>query len=88
MNKGKIIAIRGVVVDVEFPIDQTPKVYDALTVDNEKTGKLILEVEAIMSPGKVRTVAMGNTFGLPRGIEVLNTGKPISVPVGEETAGR
>jgi F-type H+-transporting ATPase subunit beta len=88
MNKGKILSVRGVVVDVGFAKDQTPKIYDALTVTNEKVGKLVLEVEGIIEPGKVKAVAMGNTFGLSRGSEVLNTGEPISVPVGEETAGR
>lgn len=88
MDKGQIIAIRGVVVDVQFPIDQTPKVYDALFIDNEKIGKLTFEVEAIISPGKVRTVAMGNTYGLARGTVVINSGKSISVPVGENTIGR
>lgn len=88
MNRGKILSVRGVVVDVGFAKEQTPKIYDALVVENEKIGKLILEVEGIVEPGKVRAVAMGNTYGLARGTEVLNTGNPISVPVGEETAGR
>jgi len=88
MNKGRIISVRGVVVDVEFAKDQTPKVYDALTTNNKKAGKLVLEVEGVLEPGKVRTVAMGDSYGLVRGQEVTNTGKPITVPVGEETAGR
>ncbi|MGB9883195.1 MAG: F0F1 ATP synthase subunit beta [Microgenomates group bacterium] len=86
-NKGKIISIRGVVVDVQFDVNQTPKVYDALEVFYQDK-KLVLEVEAILEPGLVRTIAMGDTFGLRRGLEVLNTGKPIEVPVGEVTLGR
>jgi F-type H+-transporting ATPase subunit beta len=85
--KGTILSIRGVVVDVQFPEDQTPKVYDALTVALSKE-ILTLEVEAILSPGVVRTVAMGTTYGLKVGMDVINTGAPITVPVGEETLGR
>ncbi|GAB4219446.1 MAG: F0F1 ATP synthase subunit beta [Candidatus Microgenomates bacterium] len=86
-NKGKIISIRGVVVDVQFEKDQTPKVYDALEV-NYKDKKTILEVEAIIEPGIVRTIAMGDTYGLKKNLEVVNTGHSIEVPVGEETLGR
>lgn len=82
------MAVRGVVVDVEFPQSETPKVYDALVVENKKIGKLTLEVEAILEEGRVRTVAMGNVFGLTRGAKVVNTGKPIVVPVGEKSLGR
>ncbi len=88
MTDGKIIAVRGVVVDVEFPAGKTPKIYDALVIDDKKIGKLTLEVESILEDGMVRTVAMGNVFGLSRGVKVLNTGKPISVPVGNQTLGR
>lgn len=88
MNEGKIVAVRGVVVDVEFNPSETPKIYDALIVENKKIGKLTLEVEAILEEGRVRTVAMGNVFGLTRGAKVTNTGKPISVPVGEKSLGR
>jgi len=88
MQNGKIISIRGVVVDIEFPIDQTPRTYDALVVEDKKFGKLVFEVEGILEPGVVRTVAMGNVFGLSRGMLVSNTGKPIEVPVGDETLGR
>lgn len=87
MNEGKIISIRGVVVDVEFKENETPKVYDALII-NDKKNKLTLEVEAILEPGRVRTVAMGNVYGLKRGTKVVNTGEPIKVPVGEKTQGR
>lgn len=87
MTKGKIISIKGVVVDVEFDKNETPKIYDALEV-NFNNKKLVLEVEAVLEPGKVRTIAMGDTYGLKRNLEVINTGRPIEVPVGEETLGR
>ncbi len=87
MNEGKIIAVRGVVVDVEFDEKETPKVYDALIIET-KEKKLVLEVEAILSQGRVRTVAMGDVYGLQRGMKVKNTGEPIKVPVGEKTQGR
>lgn len=86
-NEGKIITIRGVVVDVEFKENETPMVYDALIVDT-KEKKVTLEVEAIIDQGRVRTVAMGDVFGLKRGMKVVNTGAPIKVPVGKETQGR
>lgn len=88
MVQGKIATVRGVVVDIEFPVDKTPKVYDALVMNDENMGKVTFEVEAIIRPGLVRTVAMGNVFGLARGRMVENTGKPIEVPVGEPTLGR
>jgi len=85
---GKIVSVRGVVIDVLFDPKNTPKIYDALVVEDEKIGRLILEVEAVLGEGLVRCVAMGNTFGLRRGMPVKNTGKPIQTPVGEETLGR
>ena len=88
MTEGKIISVRGVVVDVEFKPGETPKIYDALLINNNSIKNLTLEVEAIMEEGVVRTVAMGNVFGLARGMKAKNTGKPISVPVGEKTLGR
>jgi F-type H+/Na+-transporting ATPase subunit beta len=88
MTEGKIISIRGVVVDVQFPQDKTPKIYDALTIEDKELGTITLEVEAIIEPGVVRTVAMGNVYGLKRGTKVMNTGKPIEVPVGEVGLGR
>ncbi|MEM4736622.1 MAG: F0F1 ATP synthase subunit beta [Nitrososphaeria archaeon] len=91
MVEGKIVEIRGVVVDAIFPPHQTPKIYDALQTEIELEGKkekLILEVEAILGNGKVRAVAMGAPYGLRRGMKVFNTGGPIEVPVGEETLGR
>ena len=84
MSKGKVISIRDVVVDVQFPEDQTPQVYDALKITDPQLGELTLEVEAILDEGTVRALAMGNVYGLKRGTEVINTGAPIEVPVGEK----
>ena len=85
MSSGKVVEIIGAVVDVQFPRGDMPKVYDALTID--KTG-LTLEVEQQLGDGVVRTIAMGSTDGLQRGVDVTNTGAPISVPVGQKTLGR
>jgi F-type H+-transporting ATPase subunit beta len=85
MSAGNIVEIIGAVVDVEFPRDSVPKVYDALKVE---AAGLTLEVQQQLGDGVVRTIAMGSTDGLQRGIEVLNTGNPIKVPVGEKTLGR
>ena len=85
MSSGKIVQIIGAVIDVEFPRDQMPKVYDALTV--EETG-LTLEVQQQLGDGVVRTIAMGSSEGLKREADVSNTGAPISVPVGRKTLGR
>jgi F-type H+-transporting ATPase subunit beta len=85
MSSGKVVEIIGAVVDVQFPRGEMPKVYDALSIDS--TG-LTLEVEQQLGDGIVRTIAMGTTDGLKRGVEVSNTGAPISVPVGKATLGR
>ncbi|HFD92608.1 MAG TPA: F0F1 ATP synthase subunit beta, partial [Gammaproteobacteria bacterium] len=85
MSAGKIVQIIGAVVDVEFPRDAMPKVYDALVVDEVD---LTLEVQQQLGDGVVRTIAMGSSDGLQRGKAVSNTGAPISVPVGTETLGR
>ncbi|MDR5860126.1 F0F1 ATP synthase subunit beta [Halomonas eurihalina] len=82
---GRIVQIIGAVIDVEFPRDEVPKVYDALTVSDSET---ILEVQQQLGDGVVRTIAMGSTEGLKRGIEIASTGAAISVPVGEATLGR
>jgi F-type H+-transporting ATPase subunit beta len=91
MNKGKIVQVIGPVVDVEFP-GQLPGIYNALTVEFEVPGegklKRVLEVEQHLGDGWVRTVAMSSTEGLKRGYEVLDTGGPISVPVGDGVMGR
>ena len=84
-NMGKTVEIIGAVVDVAFPQDAVPKVYDALRIDSQG---LTLEVQQQLGDGIVRTIAMGSTDGLQRGLDVTNTGAPISVPVGEETLGR
>ncbi|MGB4343312.1 MAG: F0F1 ATP synthase subunit beta [Moraxellaceae bacterium] len=85
MSSGRIVQIIGAVIDVEFPRDTVPKVYEALTVDGKAT---TLEVQQQLGDGVVRTIAMGSTEGLKRGLTVTNTGAPISVPVGVKTLGR
>ena len=85
MSSGNIVEVIGAVVDVEFPRDAVPKIYDALKLDSMN---LTLEVQAQMGDGVVRCIAMGSTDGLRRGLEIENTGAPISVPVGEGTLGR
>ncbi|HNQ30930.1 MAG TPA: F0F1 ATP synthase subunit beta [Candidatus Woesebacteria bacterium] len=86
--KGKIISVRGVVVDVQFDEQHTPMIYEALQTKLASGETRILEVEAIIEPGLVRCVAMGDVYGLTRGSEVISTGASIQVPVGEETLGR
>lgn len=85
MSSGKIVQIIGAVVDAEFPREELPKVYDALDVEG---GEIVLEVQQQLGDGIVRTIAMGTTDGLRRGLSVTNTGSPISVPVGTKTLGR
>ncbi|MCY3750994.1 MAG: F0F1 ATP synthase subunit beta [Gammaproteobacteria bacterium] len=87
MNAGNIVQIIGAVVDVEFPGHAIPKVYDALNVDAEGV-ETTLEVQQQLGDGVVRTIALGSTDGLQRGLKVDNSGAPISVPVGEKTLGR
>ncbi|MFU8813877.1 MAG: F0F1 ATP synthase subunit beta [Pseudomonadales bacterium] len=85
MSSGRIVQIIGAVIDVEFPREFVPKVYDALKV--VETG-LTLEVQQQLGDGIVRTIAMGSSDGLSRGLDVANSGSAISIPVGEETLGR
>ena len=85
MSQGKIVQIIGAVVDVEFPRDAIPHVYDALRLVETD---LTLEVQQLLGDGVVRTIAMGSSDGLKRGMAVNNTGAPITVPVGKETLGR
>ena len=85
MSQGKIVQIIGAVVDVEFPRDAIPRVYDALKLVNTD---LTLEVQQLLGDGVVRTIAMGSSDGLKRGMAVSNTGSPITVPVGKATLGR
>jgi ATP synthase F1 subcomplex beta subunit len=87
MATGKIVQIIGAVVDVEFPQDAVPKVYDALNVKREGE-RLVLEVQQQLGGGVIRAIAMGSSDGLRRGIEVENSGAAIQVPVGEATLGR
>jgi len=85
MSSGSIVQIIGAVIDVEFARDSVPNVYDALKVEG---GVTTLEVQQQLGDGIVRTIAMGSTEGLKRGLDVNNTNAPISVPVGTETLGR
>jgi F-type H+/Na+-transporting ATPase subunit beta len=85
MTEGKIVQIIGAVVDMEFPRGQMPKVYDAVKLDNPA---LTFEVQQQLGDGIVRTIAMGSTDGLRRGLMVKDTGAPIQVPVGKATLGR
>ncbi len=85
MSSGRIVQIIGAVIDVEFPRDSVPKVYDALTVVGKE---LTLEVQQQLGDGVVRAIAMGGSEGVSRGLEVTNSNAPISVPVGTETLGR
>ncbi|MBE9516545.1 MAG: F0F1 ATP synthase subunit beta [Proteobacteria bacterium] len=85
MSSGNIVQVIGAVVDVEFPRDALPKVYDALNI---KGSELVLEVQQQLGDGVVRCIAMGAAEGLRRGLEVTNTGAPITVPVGKGTLGR
>jgi F-type H+-transporting ATPase subunit beta len=87
MAVGIVKAIRGVVVDVEFPEGELPEIYEALEIERPK-GRLVLEVQQHLGGGLVKTVAMDSTDGLQRGIEVIATGAPIKVPVGPVTLGR
>ena len=84
---GKIVQVIGAVVDVEFPRDAVPSIYSALSVVGSKDD-LVLEVQQQLGDGVVRTIAMGSSDGLQRGVEVVDTKKPISVPVGTGTLGR
>ncbi len=92
MSQGKIVQSIGAVVDIEFPRDQMPKVYEALKLapaaDSIAEAGLTFEVQQQLGDGVVRTIAMGSSDGLKRGMAVINTGSPISVPVGAGTLGR
>ncbi|TCO41312.1 F0F1 ATP synthase subunit beta [Dokdonella fugitiva] len=87
MSQGKVVQIIGAVVDVEFPRESVPKVYDALKVEGTAS-PITLEVQQQLGDGVVRTIALGSTDGLKRGLVARNTGKAISVPVGTATLGR
>ena len=85
MSSGRIVQIIGAVIDVQFPREEVPRIYDALSVEG---GEITLEVQQQLGDGIVRTIAMGSTEGLRRGLDVTNTKAPVSVPVGKETLGR
>jgi len=87
MSSGTIVEIIGAVVDVEFPRDSVPKVYDALKLADSDQA-LTLEVQGQLGDGVVRTITMGSSDGLRRGMAITNTGEPITVPVGQKTLGR
>lgn len=88
MSQGKVVQIIGAVVDIEYPQESVPRVYDALKVTEGDLAGLVLEVQQQLGGGVVRTIAMGTTDGLRRNLLVENTGAPIQVPVGTATLGR
>src|SRR3954467_10665807 len=88
---GTVEEVQGVVVEVAFPAEHLPEIYHALEVDLERDGEprtLVLEVQQHLGDDRVRAVAMDATDGLSRGVEVRDTGGPITVPVGDGTLGR
>ncbi|MEA3336111.1 MAG: F0F1 ATP synthase subunit beta [Chloroflexota bacterium] len=85
---GKIVSIMGPVLDAEFPDGQLPEINDAIEIPLQEGGKLVCEVQQQLGGNRVRAIAMSTTDGLSRGIDVVNTGAPITVPVGPETLGR
>lgn len=87
-SKGYIVGVMGPVVDVKFPEEELPDIFNALEVVNPQTEKIVLEVEQLIGDGVVRTVAMDSTDGLMKGLEVVDTGEPITAPVGKEVLGR
>ena len=86
--KGRVVQVLGPVVDVEFPTNQLPTIHNAIELQTSNGDRLVLEVEQHLGNDWVRCVAMGPTEGLRRGVEVIDTGAPIQVPVGEQTLGR
>ena len=85
MNSGDVVQVIGAVVDVEFPANAVPNIYDALEIENTD---ITLEVQQQIGDGVVRTIALGSTDGLKRGLAVTNTGEGIKIPVGIKTLGR
>ncbi len=88
MDEGIIVQIVGPVLDVEFPPDSVPNIHDACVIEREDNSKLVVETQIHLGENVVRCVAMDSTDGLVRGMKVMNTKEPISVPVGPETLGR
>src|SRR3982751_5944256 len=88
---GKVTQVIGSTFDAEFPEDQLPKIYNALKIQHTEGGSTINltgEVASHLGGGKIRAVALGSTDGLRRGVDCVDTGGPVSVPVGKETLGR
>jgi len=88
---GKIVQVIGSTFDAEFAAHELPDIYHALTVNSEEKGvlvNLVGEVQQQLGGGRVRCVALGSTDGLARGMKVVDTGAPVTVPVGEATLGR
>src|SRR5688500_12384182 len=88
---GKISQVIGSTFDAEFPEDQLPEIYNAVKIDAQNNGaaiRLTGEIASHLGGGRVRAVALGSTDGLRRGMDVVDTGGPVTVPVGEETLGR
>jgi F-type H+-transporting ATPase subunit beta len=85
---GKILQILGPVIDVEFPPDQLPEIYNALEITRQDGTVLVLEAQTHLGNEAVRAIAMSTTDGLQRGMPVVDTGQAIAVPVGPETLGR
>jgi F-type H+-transporting ATPase subunit beta len=85
---GKVVSIIGPVVDVVFPEGELPEIFDALEIPLDEGNKMVLEVQQHMGKSQVRSLAMGSTDGLKRGLNVVSTGAPIKVPVGPSTLGR
>src|SRR6188768_4311648 len=85
---GKITQVMGAVIDIEFPPDQLPEIYNALEVTFDDGKKLILETQQHLGNDWVRAVAMSSTDGIRRGMDAVDTGQAIAVPVGPETLGR
>ena len=79
MSSGDVVQVIGAVVDVKFPTDSVPKIYNALNIENSE---IVLEVQQQLGDGVVRTIALGSTDGLRRGMVAQNTGDGITVPVG------
>ncbi|EGL81792.1 ATP synthase subunit beta [Caldalkalibacillus thermarum TA2.A1] len=88
MNKGRIIQVMGPVVDIQFESGQLPDIYNAITIERPQGGTLTVEAAVHLGDNVVRCVAMASTDGLVRGLEAVDTGAPISVPVGKATLGR
>lgn len=86
--RGTVVQVIGPVVDIEFPPEQLPEIYDAVEIPGDDDGRLVLEVQKHLGDDWVRCLAMDSTDGLRRGAEALATGAPISVPVGKATLGR